>query len=72
VSAQETHIHVQISCIIEARKTYRDPILPTSSLDTPGFEKHVEDQLEITGMKRMSLGSDNTDKSPTGNNEAIE
>jgi hypothetical protein len=55
VQIEEADIHVQIASVIEAWQTQRNPILTTTSLDTPGFEKHVEDKLQITGVQAVLL-----------------
>jgi hypothetical protein len=57
VQIQEADIHVQIASVIEAWQTQRNPILATTSLDTTGFEKHVEDELQIAGVQAVLLGA---------------
>jgi hypothetical protein len=57
VQIEEADIHVQIASVIEAWQTQRNPILTTTSLDAPGFEKHVEDELQIAGVQAVLLGT---------------
>lgn len=49
--SHEADVHVQIAVLAEPGEADGDPVFATAGFDAAGFEEHVEDQLEITGVE---------------------
>ena len=68
----KTDVHMQVTVLVEAREAEGDPIFAAPAFEAASFEEHVEDELQVAGMKRMPSWADNADKSTTGHDEAIQ
>lgn len=68
---KKAHVHVQVTSVIETRQAYGDPAFSTPSLNSIRFEDHVEDELEVSRVKRVLLWPNNAHKSSTSNQQAV-